>query len=693
MSAVRPDIATLLAPAAASASVSAEGGGLDGALGRLLGFHHRALGGRDGDAAAVEAATRALVAAHALGHACLPLEAVAAQAGLPTARLRAALEGSPVVLRVGAAGVAAPEAGDAATAALPPPDRPLVLDAADRLYLARHFDSERRLALALHALATGAPGVAAPAGLVERLFANLRPNPAQRAAVERVLAERFVVITGGPGTGKTTTVARCIAAVLQAEPEARVLLAAPTGKAAARMNEALASQLDLLPADLVVRRRHLPPARTVHALLGLVPGKADAIRHHAGRPLDADLVVVDEASMLGLTLARRLADAVRPGARLVLLGDPDQLASVETGLVLAELAAGDDPPLPQAIARLRAGERFAADSPVGRLAAEVGRADVAAVFAALDAGGVADAAGAAASGVASHAATAASDAARRAAPSRRRPAPAAPSAQGDLFGAAPASQPTNGAPSSAASASDAPADAPAAAAPAASVSLDSRPLGAQALARELLPLFDPVLACLAEPAVDPDAALAAFERARVLCAVHDGPRGTRALNAALARLAAARLAAAGRPDATGNGDWPHGRPLLITRNDPGTGLANGDVGLVLHDADGARAWFRLGDGLRAFPVARLPACETAWALSIHKSQGSEFDRVEIVLPDAADGSTTQRLLTRELLYTAITRSRRELRLWAARPVLESCVRRATRRHSGLADRLRALARG
>jgi len=612
MSAVRPDIGVLLAPGDADAP------GLATALSRLLGFHHRTLGGVAADARLIEAATRALVAAHALGHACLPLEEIAPIAGVTAAGLRAALAASPVVLTIDA-GALVP------AGAVAPPERPLVLDDAGRLYLARHFDSERRLAIALHALASAGATVRAfvdadaTAALIASLFTGLADNPAQRDAVRRVLAERFVVITGGPGTGKTTTVARCIAAVLEAEPDARVLLAAPTGKAAARMNDAIASQLDLLPAGLNVLRRRLPPARTVHALLGLVPGKADAIRHHAGRPLDADLVVVDEVSMLGLTLARRLADAVRPGARLVLLGDPDQLASVETGLVLAELAAGDDPPLPDAIARLSAGQRFAADSAIGRLATAVRRADATAVRAALNA-------------------------------------------------AAPA------------------------------VTLDTRALGGDALARQLIGLFAPTLDALA--GAHPDAAseanasavLAAFERGRVLCAVHDGPRGTRALNAALGRLAAAQLAAAGRADAIVAGDWPHGRPLLVTRNDPGTGLANGDIGVVLHDADGVRAWFRIGDALKSFPVARLPACETAWALSIHKSQGSEFDRVEIVLPALVDGAHAQTVLTRELLYTAITRARRELRLWSGEAMLDRCIAQGTRRHSGLGDRLRALAR-
>ncbi|WP_051378767.1 exodeoxyribonuclease V subunit alpha [Derxia gummosa] len=652
MSIARPGIGLLLDGATP---------GLGGALGRLIGFHHARLGGAAAAERHLAVATEALVEAHAAGHACLPLDELAASAGLGAAALRRVLLASPVVLAVRADGqaVEAASTADAGPAiapgerVAPPPDRPLVLDDHGRLYLARHFDSELRLAVALHALAGEADPVAppmpagagaalpagvtgdlfaellpppaqAPAGtspaatgavsaLVDRLFHGLRPNPAQRAAVERVLAQRLVVITGGPGTGKTTTVARCIAAVLEAEPDTRVLLAAPTGKAAARMNEALASQLALLPADLVARRRHLPPARTVHALLGLVPGKADAIRHHAGRPLDADLVVIDEVSMLGLTLARRLADAVRPGARLVLLGDPDQLASVETGLVLAELAAGDAPPLPQAIARLAAGQRFAADSPVGRLAAALRSGKATAVLDAL-------------------------------------------------------ALPGGGAP----------------------VSLDPRPLGDTALARELLPLFDTTLAELARPDCAPAAALAAFERARVLCAVHDGPRGTRALNAALGRLVARRLADAGRADAALAGDWPHGRPLLVTRNDPGTGLANGDVGLVLHGEDGPRAWFRLGDELRDFAVTRLPACETAWALSIHKAQGSEFDRVEIVLPPPVEGAA-QRLLARELIYTAVTRARRELRLWADPALLAACVGRVTRRHSGLADRLRALA--
>ena len=558
------------------------------------------LGAPEGAAAAVQRAARALSLAGAQGHIGWALPGETPQARTALAAL---LLDSRVVGRAQAPGA-----------------YPLVLDdAADpahpRLLLQRDFDHECGLAQRL--LQAAQP---MPAAVDETATATATDDDAQAQAAQRVLRQRLLLIAGGPGTGKTTTVARLLAALLHADPGCRIALAAPTGKAAARMAEALLQRAAELPQAL---RDALPTqASTVHRLLGAT-GTPGAFTHHAGRPLPLDCLVVDEASMLDLALARRLLDALPPAARLVLLGDPDQLAAVEGGAVFADLCSpgmADAPtaPLPDALLRLTRSHRFAAEAPIGRLAGAVRLGQADAVLAMLE-----------------------------------------PAAQGTAFAPAGAGVPL---------AWHAPAE-------------------AAALA---LRTFEPWFAGLrAQP--PPPAALAAFAQARVLCAVREGPHGVHALNAVLEQTARAQAGAA--PGSA----WYAGRPVLIQRNEPALGLFNGDIGIALPAGDGPgtelQVWFaepQAPGGCRAVAPARLPVHDTAFAMTVHKSQGSEFDRVLLVLPQRSAGTETgdaYRALTRELLYTAVTRARQQVTLAASEAALRAAIGTPTQRDSGLRGRL------
>lgn len=546
----------------------------------------------------------ALVQAEAGGHVCLGPE--------ETAPDREALLAS---------GVAGP----------PEQGQPLVLDGEGRLYLARNYAAEVRLARSLvrrHQDLPAPPGPAARA-LLRQLFAAAPPGDGQQLAVALALCRRLAVISGGPGTGKTTTVARLLACLLADAPDSRIALAAPTGKAAARLQESLAARAAELPPDIAAR---LPrEAGTLHRLLGLGP-EGEAPRHHGGNPLGLDVLVVDEASMLDLGLALQLCEALPAGTRLILLGDPHQLQAVEAGAVFAVLAGsaalapafrarladlcGWAPevlestpwtaapgPLGDAAVGLSRSHRFASDSPLGRLAR------------ALVAG-------------------------------QGREALACFAAGGELL-----HQESSGR------------------------SLD----GAEyALLEAGYAPYRQALAAWHQGRHDPAPLFAAFEAFRVLCATRQGERGVEGVNN--------RLAAAFRGPGGASPTGLHaGLPLMIRRNDPGTRLFNGDIGLVLEDAQGLGAWFADGQGgYRRLSPGRLPAWEPAFAMTVHKSQGSEFDAVTLVLPERDSP-----LLSRELVYTAVTRARRQVRLLGRGDLLLQASARVVRREGGLGDRLAA----
>ena len=513
-----------------------------------------------------------------------------------------------------------------------PATTPLVVDGS-RVYLRRYHAAERRVAAAISAR-TGAhvPALSADAlSQLAPLFRSLFPGAATRIdwqalAATAALLCPLVVVTGGPGTGKTTVAARLLALLLTQHPEARVALAAPSGRAAARLAESMAQAVAREALPEVVRRALPTEGRTLHRLLGYFP-PTDRFRYTADFPLTEDIVLVDEASMVDVLMMDAILSALKPTARLIILGDPDQLASVDTGFVLGDLVeaagarcpeaatrhgallvstyqqlAGADhpplvsaqvPPLRDAVVRLHHSWRFGQRPGIGGVAAAASLGDADGVMAALQRPEWTDA------------------------------QLLSPNTGGDRLVAA---------------------------------------------------LEGPLAEYLA--ADTPEGALQALARFRVLCAVREGPQGVAGVTATVERWL-------GRRGHSTVGWYDH-RPVLVTANDEVTGLTNGDVGVTLH-VEGVPIVFFAdpGGGVRRFAPARLPAVETAWAMTVHKAQGSEFDHVLVVLPDEP-----VRNLTRELVYTAVTRARESVTIAGSGDVLRSAVSRGTTRHSGLAERLR-----
>ncbi len=632
-----------------------------------------------------------------LGHSALPL-AELTQQPLPllgwAPQVALALQGLMADWPAGSAARAQAWAGLDILELDPEPDQghsPLVLSG-ELLYLRRYWRYESEVAAQVLARVEQAAGFGTldlPAARLwlTHLFARAPAGPGaaapafdwQQAACALALRGRLTLITGGPGTGKTRTAARLLV-LLQAlhalQPGAqplRVALAAPTGKAAARLRQSIQHGLqDLqaqggLPQPLGPWAAQMAPAQTLHRLLGRQNGTRQ-FKHNATNPLPLDVLLVDEASMVHLEQMAQLLQALPAHARLVLLGDPDQLASVEAGAVLGDLCAGGGgytaataawleqltghapPPveigpgtaLAQQTVVLRHSHRFG--GPIGELARAVHGGDGAAALALLRAG---------------H---------------------GAPGAVGDLDDL--------GAPGSRSGS--------VAQAPNGGVSLTSTPQ-----ANALLPLavngrsgalggYSAYLKSLAQRPTDGAAfgawalsLLRQFERFRVLCAVREGPWGVAGLNRSI-------------QDALGNagllaprGPWYEGRPVMVTRNDTSLGLSNGDVGLVLRPprAGGAgqaaapalRCYFLEGEALRSVAVSRLADVETAFAMTVHKAQGSEFEHVLLVLPEQDHPG-----LTRELVYTGITRARSALTLACKNPsLLVLAAQRLTQRASGL----------
>jgi exodeoxyribonuclease V alpha subunit len=536
--------------------------------------------------------------------------------------------------------------------------QPLVLGgpaSAPLLYLRRYAAHERRVGEGLLRMASDTLTVpeADARRWLDGLFPSDAPPPQamdwQKAACAVALRARLAVITGGPGTGKTYTAARLLALLLalHAGPAPlRVALAAPTGKAAARLKQSIDQALVALPVprdaglDLKALIERMGPARTLHALLGARPGTR-AFRHHAANPLDVDVLIVDEASMVHLEMMDALLQALPPAARLVLLGDKDQLASVEAGAVLGDLcrdaargaygrqtaaylqsvagqtldealvSAEAPPVLAQQTVMLRASRRFT--GAIGQLALSVNRGDAAAARDVL------------------------------------RSAESGPAAQ-PLW----AWQPAH-----------------AEAVCALALGDSGKPSCADYLRRMSSgPMTDDGQA----HAEWVRGVLHDFERFRLLCAVRQGEWGTEALNAAVQKA----LAGQGliRPQT----EWFAGRPVMVTRNDPGLGVFNGDVGVTLPDSTGRlKVWFLDGEGLRSVSVMRLAQVETAFAMTVHKTQGSEFEHTVLVLPPGG-----AEILSRELVYTGITRARAHFTLIEGEAgLLEAAIARPGQRASGL----------
>ena len=487
----------------------------------------------------------------------------------------------------------------------PDDDTPFVRDGEARVYLRRYWAAETAIASAVaQAVQTTLPALATAIdeASLDALFGGpaTRENTPQREAVRRCLGTRLFVLTGGPGTGKTTTVRRMLMARqrLQETPLA-VRVAAPTGKAAQRLAESL-REGEGLPVE--------PIALTVHRLLDYQP-HAQAFGRHRGRPIEADLVVVDEASMLDLETLHALLDALPPHAALWLVGDADQLSPVGPGSALQDLVqafeARDESPL------VRLHHSFRAEAELSAVNTALRRGDGMALAEAID-----------------------------------------------------GSQST------------------------VRVFSTTTPAAVQAALRDWA---EALVADGAMPVLPADPASAATQAAAALrmlrarqwlCAVREGAFGSVEANQ---RIDAALRRHAG---ANAQGEWYPGRRVLVTRNDSDTGLFNGDIGLCLADADGRlRVWFDTPSGgaaaARALPLGALPAFELAFALTVHKSQGSEYGEVAVLLPP----DPMHRVLSRELLYTAASRAKRALTLHADDTVIDACLDQPVRRAGGLHVRL------
>ena len=502
--------------------------------------------------------------------------------------------------------------------------RPLILDGAGRLYLYRYWRYEDGLARRIEAWSAAPPAAIDAAALRRAIDAHLPPRAngrgatdLQRAAAAVAARRPFSVVSGGPGTGKTWTVFRLLAVLRALSPgrPPRVALAAPTGKAVRRLQDAIgAAASGGAPAPAV----GIDASGTIHRLLRPIPG-TPRFRHGPDQPLPYDVVVVDEASMVDVALMAKLVAAIPDGARLILLGDRDQLASVEAGSVLGDLcgparatrwrpamaraveaacgfrAEADDaaPAAADGLVFLRETHRFGAASGLAELARRIGEGDAEGAWEALASGGSGDLG--------------------------QAPLPARAAMGGAVAAAAGG--------------------------------------GFAALAA----------------AASPEAGMAALDEFRILCVHRVGPFGVERANGTLER----RFGRAARP-----GTWYPGRPVVVNENDYEAGLFNGDAGLAWPGDGGLNVFFPAEGGGRRVHPSRLPAHETCYAMTVHKAQGSEFRRVLLILPDRASP-----ILTRELLYTAVTRARERLDVWCGKDVFMEAVRRRVERSSGLRDAL------
>ncbi|WP_139684105.1 exodeoxyribonuclease V subunit alpha [Vibrio tasmaniensis] len=475
----------------------------------------------------------------------------------------------------------------------------------------------------------------------------------QKVAAAVALSRRFAVISGGPGTGKTTTVTKLLSAMVEQSlsqgKTPTIKLVAPTGKAAARLTESIGKAIEQLPLAPEVKANIPTESSTLHRLLGAIPNRAE-FRHNRRNPLHLDILVVDEASMVDLSMMYKLVDALPEHARLILLGDKDQLASVEAGAVLGDIcsfnstgystaqgnliaemtgfdaiakpgqvkAGALNPPaaIADSLCMLQKSYRFDARSGIGQLAKAINNGSASQVDQVFAKG------------------------------------------FGDIE-----NHP---------------------------LSSDSYNLMLRTLVNEYggyLNRMNVPLEELETQEARAKSVLDLFSQCRLLCSIREGDFGVKGLNHRIERALAARCLVNPHNDEL----WYHGRPVMVTRNDHGLGLYNGDIGICMLEADSSqpdsthrlKVYFELPDGsVKAVLPSRVPDHETAYAMTIHKSQGSEFDLTLMILPP--DFSP---ILTRELIYTGITRAKKRLMMFSDTNVLKRGIKVKTERVSGLGSRL------
>ena len=522
-----------------------------------------------------------------------------------------------------------------------PGDRcPLILDDRSRLYLYRYWEYEKKLSSAIRDRAAGELADFNPRKVkacLDRLFpATDASVDWQKIAAVIGLLKRFSIITGGPGSGKTHAIAGILALILECtgRDKLNICLAAPTGKAAARLSESILQAKEHLDCSQSVKDAIPGDVSTIHRLLRPIFG-TPYFRYDNDHLLPADVVVVDEASMVDLALMSKLLQAVAPDARLLIVGDKDQLASVEAGSVLGDIcdrqvihgfskgflkpmekftgtAMDNFSQMPEngsalqdCICVLQKNYRFPSQSGIGGISRAINRGDIEKPLALLKNSGE----------------TAVEW-----------------------------------------------------------VEINTpNELNSQ-LAQTIIDGYTKYLTIK-----DPMLAMGAFNEFKILCALKIGPYGANSVNHQAEQILQRKNLIGDNP--AGGHSWYRGRPVMITRNDYSLGLYNGDIGITLPDPDAAdnklHVYFQDASGdVRRFLPHRLPEHETVYAMTVHKSQGSEFDRVVLILPDK-----DYPLMTRELIYTGLTRARQKVSVWGTEPVLTTAISRKIERSSGLREAL------
>lgn len=486
----------------------------------------------------------------------------------------------------------------------PDEPKPLVL-ADDRIYFYRYWICEESLAEKVLDLSQGEGKFAESANEIKTVLEKLfnedekiygKKNPEQQKAAETVIKHRFSVITGGPGTGKTTTVAKIIAGILSTCKEARILLAAPTGKAAARMTESLGKETkkieesNVIENGEIIRKIKSIEGSTIHRILGKKFGRPEKNREN---PIYAYLIIVDEASMIDINMFSELLDALSEETSLILLGDKDQLASVDVGNVLADICSCRELLPEGTVSELKTSHRFDEHPGIGELAKAVNEQKTAGEIAAI-----------------------------------------CQEYKKEL------------------------------------ALTTTEEINIADIAKKKY-------AFLSDTNLKPDEILAKLNDFKILCPSKEDSLGVEKLNDEIEKAVIGK----DNYDACYNG-----KPVMITRNDyDNTHLVNGDCGVILKRNGATKAWFKQNGGIQSFNIAELPAFETVYAMTIHKSQGSEYDSVLVVLPEK-----DMQILTKELLYTAITRAKKHIEIVSQEQVLRSTLERSAARRSGFENALKKL---